>query len=218
MKFFLDCCVLEDIRKALKTGLVEGLTTNPLLLSKSPDFSLSLLKDIISEVKGPLSLQVLSDAADDMVAQGKKLHALSDYVVVKIPFGVEGLKATRLLASENIPVNMTLCFSALSALLAAKAGARYVSPFMGRFEDAGGDGARLIEDIRLIYDMHGCETEIMAASIRSPLHIEQAALAGAEIATLPFKIFWEMFENELTAKGLSDVKPHYNALQKKLFT
>lgn len=218
MKFFLDSCSLSDIKKAVATGFVEGLTTNPVLLSKASDVSPKLFKDILACVPGPVSFQVLSETAEEMAMQGERFAELGDNVVVKIPLTLEGLKAIPMLTKKDIPVNATLCFSAISALLAAKAGARYVSPFMGRLEDAGGKGSQLIEDIRILFDVHGMETEIMAASIRSVDHIEQAALSGAEIATLPTKIFWQLFINPLTEKGLGDVTPHYGTLQKKLLT
>ena len=218
MRLFLDSCVIKDIEAAVQTGFVEGLTTNPSLLAKADNPSLKLLQKIASLIKGPVSFQVLSESAEEMVLQGKNLAKIAENVVVKVPVTPEGLKATRMLADKNIPVNMTLCFSPAQALLAAKAGATYVSPFIGRLEDMGEDGLQLIEDIRLLYDYHSCETEIMAASIRNSKHAEGAALRGADIATLPFKVFQSLALHPATDKGLADIVPHYGTLQQKLFT
>ena len=218
MRLFLDSCVKKDIEGALETGFVEGLTTNPALLGKAESVSAQLLKDIANLVKGPVSFQVLSESAEEMVLQGKNLAKIASNVVVKIPLTWQGLQATRQLTSKGIPVNVTLCFSSAQALLAAKAGATYISPFIGRLEDAGENGLQLIEDIRILYDFYGLDTQIMAASIRNVGHVVGASKGGADIATLPFKVFSQLAHHTATDKGLADIVPLYGTLQQKLLS
>lgn len=216
MQLFLDCASLEEIKKAKETGLISGLTTNPALLSKTASVSVDLLKGLTASVDGPVSIQVLSQNADEMVLQGQQFADLAENVVVKVPMAAEGLKAAKALHAKKIATNVTLCFSPAQALLAAEAGATFVSPFMGRLDDAGESGAQLIEDIRTLYDIQGFETQILAASIRGPQHVEAAAIAGAEAATMSPKVFWQLFESPHTQKGLDDITPLYGDLQKKL--
>jgi transaldolase len=203
MKLFLDTADLDEIRAWTATGLVDGVTTNPSLVAKAGRPFIEALKEICAMVPGPVSAEVVALDAEAMAAEGRKLAAVADNVVVKLPLTVEGLKACRTLADESIPANVTLCFSAAQALLAAKAGAAFVSPFIGRLDDAGHDGAALLGEIREIYDAYGYATEILAASIRSPLHVRDAALAGADCATLPAKIFGQLYNHPLTDKGLA---------------
>ncbi len=202
MDFFLDSVKQGDIEKALETGLISGLTTNPSLLASEPGFSNETLKELCAIVPGPVSLQISSRTVDEMVTQGKELASLAPNVVVKIPLTPEGLRACTQLCGENIDVNVTLCFSAAQALLAAKAGATYISPFLGRLEETGASPVKLLEDIRGIYDFHGIETQILAASIRHPEHLVMAALAGADVATLPSDVFWQLYVHPLTTRGL----------------
>lgn len=218
MRLFVDTSSLPDLKKALATGFVEGLTTNPALLSKDDEISAKKLQTIAELVPGPVSIQVMSENEDEMVVQGAYLASLAPNVAVKVPCTLEGFKATRALTQKGVDVNVTLCFSALHAMMAADAGAAYVSPFMGRLEAEGGDGIKLIEDIRTLYDTHGFETQILAASIRSTAHIEGAALKGADAATLPMRIFWELFPQSMVDKGLEGITPHYGSLQKKILT
>lgn len=204
MKIFLDTADLEEIKRAAKAGLIDGITTNPSLLSKVlGDRSLAdYLKGIAEAVDGPVSLEVLATDLDGMVEQGRELASIADNVVVKVPLTEEGLKACRGLRSGGIRVNVTLCFSPSQALLAAKAGATYVSPFIGRLDDISHEGMDLIGQIREIYDNYGFETEILAASIRHPLHFVEAALLGADIATMPPDVLWKLVKHPLTDRGL----------------
>ncbi len=203
MKLFLDTADIAEIRTWAETGLVDGVTTNPSLVAKSGRPFFEALKEICDTVAGPISAEVVALDAATMVVEGRKLSDVADNVVVKLPLTVEGLKACRALADDSIACNVTLCFSAAQALLAAKAGAAYISPFIGRLDDAGHDGAALLGEIREIYDIYGFSTEILAASIRSPLHVRDAALAGADCATLPAKVFGQLYQHPLTDKGLA---------------
>ncbi|TGW14567.1 fructose-6-phosphate aldolase [bacterium NHP-B] len=213
MRFFLDSSVPADIRRAHETGFLAGVTTNPHLLAQSSDLSFADLTAMAKVVEGPFNLQVLSEKADEMVAQGKYFASLADNIVVKVPLTTEGLKACRLLSEQDIPVNVTLCFSVAQALLAAQAGAAYISPFIGRLEASGGDGLQLIEDIRIAYDMGGMNTEILAASIRQREHAEGAALRGADIATCPAAVFFALHAHPMTDQGLETIVPHYPELR-----
>jgi transaldolase len=203
MKLFLDTADLAEIRTWASTGLVDGVTTNPSLVAKTGRPFLEALEEICAAVAGPISAEVVALDAEAMTAEGRKLAAVADNVVVKLPLTVEGLKACRALAAESIPANVTLCFSAAQALLAAKAGAAFISPFIGRLDDAGHVGADLIGEIRAIYDVHGFSTEILAASIRSPQHVRDVAIAGADCATIPPKVFGQLYAHPLTDKGLA---------------
>lgn len=204
MKIFLDTADLEAIRRAADAGLIDGVTTNPSLMSKflgdrSPrDHFL----EICDTVKGPVSAEVVAVDADAMVDEGLQLASIHDDIVVKCPLTEDGLRACRRLRAEGVPVNVTLCFSPSQALLAAKAGASYISPFLGRVDDISGDGVDLLAQIRQIYDNYGVDTEILAASIRHPRHFVEAALIGADVATLPEKVLYQLLQHPKTDEGL----------------
>lgn len=204
MKIFVDTADLEEIRRAAAAGLIDGVTTNPSLLSKvvGDRDVLDYLKDVTAAVEGPVSLEVIATEADAMVRQGKELAGIADNVVVKCPLTEDGLVATRRLRAEGIGVNVTLCFSPAQATLAAKAGATFISPFVGRLDDISHSGMDLIAQIREIYDNYGFETEILVASIRHPLHFVEAAIIGADIATLPPAVIWKLLQHPLTDRGL----------------
>jgi transaldolase len=202
MKFFIDSGNIDEIREATRLGLVDGVTTNPSLVAKeNKDFD-TVVKDILDIVKGPVSLEVVSLDAQGMVAEGKKLAQLAENVVIKVPMTTEGLKATKMLSGEGISVNQTLIFSPLQALLAAKAGAAYASPFIGRLDDIAHPGMDLVEQILTIYDNYGFDCEVIVASIRHPMHVLDAALLGADIATIPYKVMMQLAQHPLTDIGL----------------
>jgi len=202
MKFFLDTANIEEIKEGLALGMVDGVTTNPTLIAKEGKPFAEVVREIISMVNGPVSLEILSMEVEGMVDEGKKLASLGDNVVIKIPLTAEGLKATKILAEEGIRVNQTLIFSPLQALMAAKAGAQYVSPFVGRLDDIAHDGMALVEDILTIFDNYDFDTEVIVASIRHPRHVLEAALMGAHIATIPFKVMKQLANHPLTEKGI----------------
>jgi transaldolase len=202
MKFFIDTANIEEIKEGLDLGMVDGVTTNPSLIAKEKKSFEVVVKDILKNVEGPVSLEVVSQEARAMFAEGKKLAQLGDNVVIKVPLCTEGLKATKIFAEAGIDVNQTLIFSPLQALMAAKAGARYVSPFVGRLDDIAHDGMELVEQILTIYDNYGYETEVIVASIRHPRHVLDAALMGADIATIPFKVIAQLVQHPLTDKGI----------------
>ena len=204
MKFFIDTANIEEIRKAKELGILDGVTTNPSLVAKeSGDFD-SVAKAILDEVKGPVSLEVVSEDADGMIAEAKVLAAKGENVVVKIPMTREGIKATKALSDAGIKTNVTLIFSSNQALLAAKAGATYVSPFLGRLDDQGWDGLQLISDIIDVYANYGFGTEVIAASIRHPVHIAECARMGCHVATIPASVIDKMFNHTLTDIGLAN--------------
>ena len=203
MKFFLDTANVDEIREATNLGLIDGVTTNPSLVAKEGRPFEELIHEICELVQGPVSAEVVSTEADGMLEEARRLATIHEHVVVKCPLTREGLKATRTLADEDIRVNVTLCFSPTQALLAAKAGAAYISPFVGRLDDIGYDGMELIQQILTIYENYGFPTEVLVASIRHPKHILEAALMGADVATIPFKAFDAMFNHPLTDKGLA---------------
>jgi len=203
MMLFLDTADAELITDRIAGGLVDGVTTNPSLVAKAGGDFFAGLKTICEAVDGPVSAEVVATDAATMIAEGKKLRAIHDNIVVKLPLTVDGLTACRALTEDGHPTNVTLCFSVAQALLAAKAGATFVSPFIGRLDDQGEDGLGLIEDIRMLYDEHGFATYILAASIRTMEHIEGSALAGADACTLPPKLFDAMIQHDLTDKGLA---------------
>lgn len=203
MKFFMDTANIEEIREGIRLGMVDGVTTNPSLISKEKKPFSEVIRDIIKVVEGPVSLEVLSLDADGMFREGKKLAKLGQQVVIKVPMTTEGLKATKRFAAEGIPVNQTLIFSPLQALMAAKAGAAYASPFVGRLDDIAHDGMALVEQIIGIYDNYGFETEVIVASVRHPGHVLSAALMGADIATIPFKVILQLAQHPLTDKGIA---------------
>lgn len=203
MKFFIDTANLDEIREANELGLIDGVTTNPSLVAKEGDVDFKEhIAKICEMVKGDVSVEVTALDTDGMLQQGREFAEIASNVVVKCPLTLEGLKATRILKKEGIPVNVTLCFSATQAILAAKAGAKYVSPFIGRLDDIGQNGMQLISDIVQIYDNYGYATEVLAASIRHPVHIVEAALLGADVATIPFKVIQQLVKHPLTDKGL----------------
>lgn len=203
MKFFVDTAETAEIAELAEAGLVDGVTTNPSLIAKSGRNFLEVVKEICDLVEGPVSAEVTALEAPAMIAEGKKLALLADNVVVKLPLTFEGLKACQALTAENIQTNVTLCFSANQGLLAAKAGATYISPFIGRLDDLGVDGMELIENLRIIYDNYGFETEILAASIRSAAHVQDCALAGADVATVPPSVLKDLVKHKLTDAGLA---------------
>lgn len=202
MKFFIDTANVDEIREIHSTGILAGVTTNPTLVAKeNVDFH-DRLREITSFVTGSVSAEVVSTESEGMIAEGKTLAAIAPNITVKVPMTFEGLKAVHAFHELGIKTNVTLVFSANQALLAARAGASYVSPFLGRLDDIGHDGVELVGDIAELFDIHGLETEIIAASIRHPLHVTQAAMAGSDIATIPYKVFKQMLQHPLTDKGL----------------
>ena len=202
MQLFLDTTDTAVLKDMAATGLVDGVTTNPSLIAKSGRPMLEVIAEICDLVEGPVSAEVAAVESQAMLAEGRRLAAVSTNVVVKVPLTREGLVATAQFAREGIQTNVTLCFSAAQALLAAKAGASYISPFVGRLDDHGADGMALIGEIRAIYDNYNFDTEILAASIRNPAHVTAAALAGADCATIPPAVFLDLFKHPLTEKGL----------------
>jgi transaldolase len=202
MKFFIDTANIEEIKEGLSLGMVDGVTTNPSLIAKEKKGFDVVIKEILKNVKGPVSLEVVSLEAMAMFAEGKKLARLGENVVIKVPLCADGLKATRMFADAGIAVNQTLIFSPLQALMAAKAGARYVSPFVGRLDDIAHDGMEIVEQILNIFDNYCYETEVIVASIRHPRHVLDAALMGADIATIPFKVIAQLAQHPLTDKGI----------------
>ncbi len=202
MQLFLDTTDTAVLRELAATGLVDGVTTNPSLIMKSGRPMLEVIAEICEIVEGPVSAEVAAVTAAAMIEEGKRLAGVAPNVVVKAPLTPEGLIATRELAQQGIQVNVTLCFSAVQAMLAAKAGAAYISPFIGRLDDQGVDGMELIGEIRAIYDNYAFDTEILAASIRTPEHVRRAAIIGSDCATIPPAVFRELFKHPLTDKGL----------------
>lgn len=203
MKFFVDTADVAEIRELNAAGLIDGVTTNPSLIKKSGRDFKDVIAEICRETDGDVSAEVIALDADGMVAQGTKLSEIARNVVVKLPLTGEGLKACQALSRAGIKTNVTLCFSANQGLLAAKAGATYVSPFIGRLDDIHIDGMELIRDLREIYDNYAFETEILAASIRTPLHVRDCARIGADVATVPPAVLWGLLEHPLTDKGLA---------------
>lgn len=202
MRFFIDTANVEEIKKANRMGFISGVTTNPSLVAKEGrDFN-EVIQEITSIVDGPISGEVVSLEADEMIAEGRVIAKIHPNMVVKIPMTGEGLAAVKVLTEEGIKTNVTLVFSATQALLAARAGATYVSPFLGRLDDIGDDGLVLIRDIADIFEIHGIPTEIISASVRHPIHVIECAKAGADIATVPFKVFEQMLKHPLTDSGI----------------
>ena len=204
MKFFIDTANIDEIKKANDLGLLDGVTTNPSLVAKEGREFKELIKEICKIVDGPVSAEVLSLETDGMVTEARELAKIAGNIVIKIPLTKEGLKAVKILTSEGIKTNVTLCFSAVQALMAAKAGANYVSPFVGRLDDIGQVGMELIEQITTIYEAYGYETEIIVASIRNPIHVLDAALMGADIATIPYKVMEQLIKHPLTDIGIAN--------------
>ncbi|MBV5317428.1 MAG: fructose-6-phosphate aldolase [Desulfobulbaceae bacterium] len=202
MKFFIDTANIDEIKKGLALGMVDGVTTNPSLVAKEPRPFTEILKDICGLVEGPVSAEVISLEADGMVAEARELVKIADNIVIKIPMIEEGLKAVKRLTAEGIKTNVTLIFSAAQVLLAAKAGASYVSPFVGRLDDISVNGLDLVADIMTILRNYGFATEVIVASVRSPMHVVESALLGADIATIPYKVIAQLAKHPLTDIGM----------------
>lgn len=202
MRFFLDTANLDEIRQGVEWGVLAGVTTNPSLIAKEGVDFPSRIREIAALVEGPISAEVLSTSTDAMVLEARRLFSLAPNVVVKVPMIPEGIAAVRALCQEGIPTNVTLVFSPQQALLAAAAGATYVSPFVGRLDDIGEDGSGLVRDIVEIFDVQGIQTQVIAASLRHPRHVFEAALYGAHVATVPFRVLEQMFHHPLTDSGL----------------
>jgi transaldolase len=203
MKLFLDSADPKEIESLVATGLIDGVTTNPSLAAKTGLSLFDALATICKMVPGSVSAEVTAVTADEMIAEGEKLAAIAPNITIKVPLTWDGLRACKTLSDGGIKVNVTLCFSSNQALLAAKAGATFISPFIGRLDDVGQDGMELIREIREIYDNYNFTTEILAASTRHPMHVRDAAIAGADVATLPPKIFQALAQHPLTDKGLA---------------
>jgi transaldolase len=218
MKIFLDTADLEEIRRAAEAGLIDGVTTNPSLLAKSAGGrdAKDIFKEIAEIVDGPVSAEVVGLDADTMISEGKRLAALHPNIVIKVPLTEDGLKACRRLRMDGIGVNVTLCFSPLQALLAAKAGATFISPFVGRLDDIAHDGMDLISQIRQIYDNYGMETEILVASVRHPQHVVESAMLGADCATIPPKVLWQLTKHPLTDRGIEAFLKDWDTMGQEL--
>ncbi len=215
MKFFIDTADIEEIKKAHEMGLVDGVTTNPSLVAKTGRPFADVLKDIIAVVDGPISAEVVGLTADAMLTEGRAYAKLHPNIVVKIPLIPEGLVAVKKLTSEGIKTNVTLCFSPAQALLAAKAGATYISPFVGRLDDVAEDGMELIVQILEIYGNYDFETQVLVASVRHPIHVVRAALLGADVATIPFPVLDQLAKHPLTDAGLKKFLADWEKVPKK---
>jgi transaldolase len=214
MKFFIDTANIEEIKKAKDLGMLDGVTTNPTLIAREGGNFEDLVKEICQIVNnGPVSAEVISTRAEDIVKEARHLAKLADNIVVKIPMISEGIKAVKTLSEENIHTNVTLVFSPLQALIAAKAGATFVSPFIGRLDDISSVGIGIVEDIVAIYDNYGFQTEVIVASIRNPVHVLDAALIGAHIATIPYKVLIQLTEHPLTKVGLEKFLADWNKMK-----
>lgn len=218
MKIFLDTADVSEIRRAAEAGLIDGVTTNPSLMAKvaGDRDPKELFLEICNAVDGPVSAEVVAVNAAEMIDEGKRLAALHENIVVKLPLTEDGLRACRALTAEGIRTNVTLCFSVNQALLAAKAGATFISPFVGRLDDIGHDGMDLIAEIRQVYDNYGIMTQILAASIRHPQHMVQAMMIGADCGTLPSKVLYQLLKHPLTDKGLEAFLADWDKLGKEL--
>jgi transaldolase len=214
MKFFIDTAIVEDIRAAHDMGLVDGVTTNPSLVAKSGRDFKEVIIEITTIVDGPISAEVIALDSAGMVEEARALVKIHSNIVVKVPMTAEGLKATRILAAEGVRVNMTLVFSPLQALLASKAGAAYISPFVGRLDDVGHDGMEGVDQIRTILDNYGFSSEIIVASVRNPLHVLKAALMGADICTIPFGVLMQLVKHPLTDVGIERFLADWKKTQK----
>ncbi|MFA1822423.1 fructose-6-phosphate aldolase [Virgibacillus oceani] len=210
MKFFIDTANIEEVRKANELGILDGVTTNPSLVSKEGVSFHDRLKDITDEVSGSVSAEVIAEDAEGMIKEGKELAAIAPNITVKVPMTLEGLKAVKAFSDLNIKTNVTLIFNANQALLAARAGATYVSPFLGRLDDIGHDGMDLIATISDMFNKHDIHTQIIAASIRHPLHVIDAALNGSHIATIPFKVLEQLVKHPLTDQGIDKFLADWN--------
>jgi transaldolase len=215
MKIFIDTANVEDIKKANDMGVICGVTTNPSLIAKEGRDFIEVVKEITNIVDGPISAEVISLESEEMVKEARELVKIHKNIVIKIPMTIEGLKAVKILSAENINTNVTLIFSATQALLAARAGATYVSPFLGRLDDIGNEGMNLIEEIVEIFNVHDIDTEIIAASIRNPIHVIQAARIGAHISTIPYNVIVQMTKHPLTDLGIERFLKDWEGVPKK---
>lgn len=213
MEFFIDTANVDEIRRAAAWGVLDGVTTNPSLVAKEGRDFKEVILEICDIVKGPVSAECVTMTTDEMIAEGRELASWSPYIVVKVPLIPAGIAACKVLSQEGIRCNVTLCFSAAQALLACKAGAAYVSPFVGRLEDRNEEGMRVVEDIVQIIDNYGYGTKVIVASIRDTLHVTQAALMGAHVATMPFAVLQRMFDHPLTQIGLEAFLADWKKLQ-----
>jgi transaldolase len=216
MKFFADTAEIADIRELADTGLLDGVTTNPSLVHKSGRDFLDVVREIASVVSGPVSAEVVALDYEGMMREAEVLRKIADNIAIKVPLTPAGLKACKALSSDGSMVNVTLCFSAAQALLAAKAGATFISPFVGRHDDVGFDGMQLVADIRLIYDNYDFGTEILVASVRHPMHVVEAAKIGADVMTAPPKIIWQLFKHPLTDAGIASFLKDWESTGQKI--
>jgi len=214
MKFFIDTANISEIKEAYSWGILAGVTTNPSLIAKEGRDFYQVVKEITDIVSGPISAEVISLESEGMIKEGRELAKISPHIVIKVPMTKEGLKATHIFAQEGIKTNVTLVFSAAQALLAARSGATYVSPFIGRLDDISTDGIKLIKDIVDIFYLHEINTEVISASIRHPLHVLEAAKAGSHIATVPFKVLAQMFDHPLTTSGIEKFLKDWEGMKK----
>ena len=216
MRFFIDTANIEEIKEANELGVICGVTTNPSLIAKEGRDFIEVVKEITTIVDGPISAEVISLDHEGMVEEADKLTKIHENIVIKLPMTLEGLKATKILSQKGIKTNVTLIFSATQALLAARAGATYVSPFVGRLDDIGQDGLSLIEEIVDIFNVNAIETQIIVASVRNPIHVAQAARMGADIATVPYKVITQMTKHPLTDKGIENFLKDWEGASLKL--
>ena len=216
MKFFLDTANLEEIREGCELGVIDGITTNPSLIAREGKDYRKTLEEICEIVDGPVSAEVLAEDLDGMLVEGRDWARIAENIVVKVPMGAEGLKAVKRLSEEGTPTNVTLCFSPTQALMAAKAGASYISPFVCRLDDISHQGMEIVEDILAIYDNYGFETQVLVASIRHPVHVVQAALAGADVGTMPFSVLTQLLRHPLTDLGLKRFLRDWQNAQRNL--
>jgi len=216
MKFFLDTADVEQLKKAVDMGVCDGATTNPTLVARTGKPFETVIKEVLEVVPGPVSLEVVSTDAEGMIQEAKKLYAYDpSKVVIKIPMTPEGMKAVKVLAKEGIPTNVTLVFSAVQALIAAKAGAAYVSPFVGRLDDVSNTGMQIVDEIIQIYRNYDIDTQVIVASIRHPMHVLEAALLGADIATIPFAVVEKLFKHPLTDVGIEKFLKDFEKVPKE---
>lgn len=212
MKFFIDTADINEIKEARELGILDGVTTNPSLVSQIGRPYKEVLIEVAREVEGPVSAEVISAEYDGMLKEARDLAKIGDNINIKIPLIEEGLRAVKMLSSEGIKTNVTLCFNSVQALMAAKAGATFISPFIGRLDDINSEGMEVVEEIMAIYSNYGFNTEIIVASIRHPLHIKYAALSGADIATIPFSVFQKIIKHPLTDIGLARFLEDYKKI------
>lgn len=215
MKIFIDTANVNDIREAASMGIIDGVTTNPTLMSKEKGSFREILTEICSLVDGPISAEVVSEEAEGMVQEARELAKIGQNITIKVPMSIEGMKAVKILGQEGIWINMTLVFSPSQAILAAKAGARFISPFVGRLDDISHFGMDSVRQIVDIYENYGFDTEVIVASVRHPLHVVEAALAGAHIATIPFKVIQQLVKHPLTENGIKRFKEDWEKVSKR---